>query len=199
MLYCSIYNKLIYLYTIIGKLHRNAKGVILKSAAADRAEGKMNEKLFRKKSLERVSSPEQLNDYIKVSNPGIWLSLAAIVVLLVGVCVWAVFGRLESTLQVAAVKSDGRIVCFVKEDDIDKVNNGMTVRIGDDTCKIVGIEREPVPVDESFKEYGKHVGGLTDGEWVYVVYTDWDGGDEGDVFSADIIIKSVKPASFVFN
>lgn len=171
----------------------------MKSAAADRAEGKMNEKLFRKKSLERVSSPEQLNDYIKVSNPGIWLSLAAIVVLLVGVCVWAVFGRLESTLQVAAVKSDGRIVCFVKEDDIDKVNNGMTVRIGDDTCKIVGIEREPVPVDESFKEYGKHVGGLTDGEWVYVVYTDWDGGDEGDVFSADIIIKSVKPASFVFN
>lgn len=159
----------------------------------------MNEKLFRKKSLERVSSPEQLNDYIKVSNPGIWLSLAAIVVLLVGVCVWAVFGRLESTLQVAAVKSDGRIVCFVKEDDIDKVNNGMTVRIGDDTCKIVGIEREPVPVDESFKEYGKHVGDLTDGEWVYVVYTDWDGGDEGDVFSADIIIKSVKPASFVFN
>lgn len=171
----------------------------MKSAAADRAEGKMNEKLFRKKSLERVSSPEQLNDYIKVSNPGIWLSLAAIVVLLVGVCVWAVFGRLESTLQVAAVKSDGRIVCFVKEDDIDKVNNGMTVRIGDDTCKIVGIEREPVPVDESFKEYGKHVGDLTDGEWVYVVYTDWDGGDEGDVFSADIIIKSVKPASFVFN
>lgn len=175
------------------------KDAALHSAAADRAEGKMNDKLFRKKSLERVSSPEQLNDYIKVSNPGVWLSLAAIAVLLIGVCVWAIFGKLESTLQVAAVNSEGRVVCFVKEDDIGDVSEGMTVRIGDNTCKVVGIEKEPVPVDESFKDYGKHVGGLTDGEWVYVVYTDWDGGDEGDVFSADIIIKSVSPASFVFN
>lgn len=32
----------------------------------------MNDKIFRKKSVERMSSPEQLNDYIKVTNPGVW-------------------------------------------------------------------------------------------------------------------------------
>ncbi len=47
----------------------------------------MDKQLFRKSSIERVSSPEQLNDYIKVSNPGVWMILAAIIALLIGVCV----------------------------------------------------------------------------------------------------------------
>ena len=40
--------------------------------------------LFRKKSMDRVSSPEQLNDYIRVTSPGLWLVLAAVVILLAG-------------------------------------------------------------------------------------------------------------------
>ena len=48
----------------------------------------MNQQLFRKSSIDRVSSPEQLNDYIKVTNPGVWLVLAAVIVLLMGACVW---------------------------------------------------------------------------------------------------------------
>ena len=33
----------------------------------------MNEEIFRKKSLDKVKSPENLDDYIRVSNPGVWL------------------------------------------------------------------------------------------------------------------------------
>ena len=44
----------------------------------------MDEKtsIFRKKSIARISSPEQLNDYICVSSPSVWLLLAAVAVLL---------------------------------------------------------------------------------------------------------------------
>lgn len=46
---------------------------------------KYNEKqIFRKSSIDRVSSPEQLNDYIRVSNPSVWMILAAVIVLLAG-------------------------------------------------------------------------------------------------------------------
>lgn len=31
--------------------------------------------IFRQKSIERVSSPEQLNDYIRVATPGVRLVL----------------------------------------------------------------------------------------------------------------------------
>lgn len=51
--------------------------------------------LFRKKSLERISSPEQLKDYIHVTTPGVWFVLLAITVLLAGVLVWAAFGTME--------------------------------------------------------------------------------------------------------
>ena len=52
--------------------------------------------LFRKKSMDRVSSPEQLNDYIRVTSPSIWLVLLAIILLLVGMLAWSVFGTVET-------------------------------------------------------------------------------------------------------
>lgn len=37
--------------------------------------------LFRKETMDRISSPEDLTDYLKVTNPGIWIVLAAVIVL----------------------------------------------------------------------------------------------------------------------
>ena len=48
--------------------------------------------LFRKKSLDRVSSPEQLNDYIRVTTPAVWLVLLALVILLAGMLLWSILG-----------------------------------------------------------------------------------------------------------
>lgn len=46
----------------------------------------MEEKIFRETSMERVSSPEQLDDYIRVTSPGMWMVMGAVVLLLAGVC-----------------------------------------------------------------------------------------------------------------
>ena len=51
--------------------------------------------IFREKSLERVTSPEQLNDYIKVTTPSVWLILFATLILIVGTLFWAVFGKIR--------------------------------------------------------------------------------------------------------
>ena len=51
--------------------------------------------IFRKKTLERISNPERLDDYINVSNPSVWLILAAILVFLAGFGVWVVFGHID--------------------------------------------------------------------------------------------------------
>lgn len=52
------------------------------------------ETIYRQKSIEKISSPEQLHDYIKVSSPGAWIVLLAIIVFLVGALVWAVNGSI---------------------------------------------------------------------------------------------------------
>ena len=81
----------------------------------------MNQQLFRKKSVDKVSSPEQLNEYIRVANPGVWMVLAAIVILLTGVVVWGFIGHLDTTLNTAVVCENGEAVIYVKEADIEKV------------------------------------------------------------------------------
>ena len=51
--------------------------------------------LFRKKSIDRVSSPEQLNDYIRVTTPSVWLVLLAVILLLIGLLIWSIFGTVS--------------------------------------------------------------------------------------------------------
>ena len=62
------------------------------------AEGqsKTNQKgIFREKAMNRVSSPEQLNDYIRVTSPSVWIVLIALIVLLIGMLAWSILGRIE--------------------------------------------------------------------------------------------------------
>lgn len=75
----------------------------------------MSNQIFRQKSLDRVSSPEQLNDYVRVSNPGVWTILLAVTVLLIGVCVWGIFGHLDTQIKTAGVCEKVIFTCRVEE------------------------------------------------------------------------------------
>ena len=49
----------------------------------------------KKKSMDKISSPEELNDYIRVTSPSVWMVLAGTVILLVGLLSWCVFGTVN--------------------------------------------------------------------------------------------------------
>ena len=157
----------------------------------------MNEKVFRKKSVDKVSSPEQLNEYIRVATPGVWMVLAAIVILLAGVVVWGCIGHLDTTLSTAIVCEDGEEVIYVKEADIEKVEVGMIVRVGDKEYSVSEIPTEPIRVDGTMSEYAIHTSGLAEGEWVYAVKVNGDFTD--GVYKAEIVIESISPISFILN
>ena len=59
------------------------------------ADKESNNGIFREKSIDRVTGPESLNDYIRVTSPSVWIALLALVVLLVGLLAWSIFGRIE--------------------------------------------------------------------------------------------------------
>ena len=54
-----------------------------------------NKALFREKNLKRVSSPEELNDYLKVTTPRVWIVLIAVILLLAGALIWGFTGSVE--------------------------------------------------------------------------------------------------------
>ncbi len=157
----------------------------------------MENNIFRKKSIDRVSSPEQLNDYIRVSNPGIWIVLIAVIVLLVGVCVWGVFGRLETTLDTACIAENGAITVYVKEADIEAVKAGQKLTVNGVEYEVSNISEAPISVGDTFNEYAMYLGSFQKGEWVYTITLSGD-IDDG-TYKAVIVTDSVSPMSFVFN
>ena len=157
----------------------------------------MNEQLFRKKSIDRVSSPEQLDAYIRVANPGVWLVLIAIIVLLVGVCVWGILGHLDTTVNAVAVCENGAATLYVKDEDGNSVLAGMEVRIGEDTASVTAISLMPIKAETQLSDYVCHIGDFGAEDWVYAVQTDAALPD--GVYSAEIIVESMSPMSFVMN
>jgi hypothetical protein len=93
-------------------------------------------KAYRQKSIDRISSPDQLQDYMRVTNPGVWMVLAAVIVLLAGIFVATVFGRLESTYTARAKIQDGKAVLLIEGEAADEVDEGMTLRIKNEQAKI---------------------------------------------------------------
>lgn len=91
----------------------------------------MADQLFRKKSIDRVSSPEQLHDYMRVTSPKLWMILVTILVLLAGFIIFAASTKVENTLQIKASVEDGAILSELSTDQGERVRVGMTVRISD--------------------------------------------------------------------
>ena len=159
----------------------------------------MKNSLLRRKSIDRISSPEQLNDRLRVANPGVWLLLAGILLVLAGICVWGFFGRLNTVLPVGAMTDQGKTICYVGEENRNRIALDMEVTSESGTTLIVDISRKPIQVDSEFPEYLCHVGNLSRGEWVYAVTLKESIGEDGSIFSADIVIESIAPARFVVN
>jgi HlyD family secretion protein len=55
--------------------------------------------IFRKVALERLSSPEQLDQMVQVTDPKGWLALAGIGALLLAAIGWGIFGSIPTTSQ----------------------------------------------------------------------------------------------------
>lgn len=157
----------------------------------------MNNGIFRESSVKRVTSPEQLGDYIRVSNPSVWMALAAVIILLAGVCIWGIFGRLETTVSAPAVVKDGRAVCYVGEKAVASIKAGMAVTVDGKECKVTSVSATPTQIDETFDSYALHIGGFGVGEWVYTVTV--DAAIPDGTYKAEIVTDSASPMSFVFN
>ena len=121
--------------------------------------------VFRKKTLDRISSPEQLTDYLSVTNPGIWVILAAVILLLAGVFAWSMVGTLEIKAEVKVVVSDhtAQVIPLGSE----TLAGGMPLRVSGQDCQIAFAQSD---------EYGRSVGtaevGLPDGTYDGIVVTE---------------------------
>ena len=139
----------------------------------------MSEEIFRKKSLDKVKSPESLDDYIRVSNPGVWLLLISVIALLAGAVVWGIFGHIDSTVPASVRIENGTAVCYVEEDNMTSVKVGQTVKFEDGEAVIESVGNKTA---DGYVCTLSNISGLADG-----------------FYEGNIIVESYKPLSFILN
>lgn len=130
-------------------------------------------KVFREINRDRITSPEQLDRYIRISTPGVWLVLGTLILLLTGFCVWGCLGKLETVQTVSGLVRDGEMTVSLEEDDVQA---GMEVRMDG---KAVGIVS---------------AAGEEDGAWI--AQLDLYGIPDGR-YVLDIVVESIRPVHFI--
>ncbi len=93
--------------------------------------------LFRKSTLERVSSPEHLNEYIKVNNPSLILMLVGLFVAIISGVVWMFFGGVPEMVKLNGViieepNKPKEVCCYMPISTSHRLKEGMDVQISPD-------------------------------------------------------------------
>ena len=131
------------------------------------------QKIYRKETLDRMSSPEQLTDYLRVTNPGIWLVLATVILLLTGLLVWSAVGTLETRVDAKVVVKDYRAQIVVGGPET--VKEGIPLRIDSGEYRIISVEQD---------EYGRTM--------AYAEVTLPDG-----IYDGSVVVEKIRPVEFL--
>lgn len=134
----------------------------------------MNDSIFREKSIQKVQSPDNLNEYIRVSNPGIWILMVSIAFLLVGLCIWGCFGQLHTQVQGQARCENGVVSFLLPENNAAGVQPGMTAQLGGQTGTVSQVSGDVCTIETEQP--------LADG-----------------VYSVAILVETLAPISFLLN
>ena len=131
--------------------------------------------LFRKKSLDRIASPEDLTDYLKVTNVSAWMVLVSVIVLLLGFLVWSAFGTIDTKIKVSATAQNGVVTVVYTGNGNQALSTGMDIEIGSES----GV------LDSAVKDvYDRYIAtanmNIPDGE-----------------YEAEITVESISPLSFL--
>jgi hypothetical protein len=126
---------------------------------------------FRQKALDRLSSPEQLDQMVRVIPGKGWLALLALVVLLGAVITWAITATLQLTvfgdgIITGSVESPQTLeaVLFVSIDDGLRIQPGMRAQISPNSVhqeeyglmwgKVAAVRGVPSTADEMLQVLG---------------------------------------------
>ena len=161
-------------------------------------EKEKNETIFRQKSVDRVSSPEQLDNYLKVTTPTVWLVLVGIIIILIGTIVWAAFGRLHTYANAGCLIEDQKAFCYVTEEDFKKITTGMMIELPkeEQSFEIVSMDTQGVNIPDSYN-YLQHIVGVTADDYVFMLlgFINLEDG----YYPGRVVTESISPLEFIFN
>ncbi len=156
----------------------------------------MNKSIFRQKSINKINSPESLNDYVKVTNPSVWIILFGVLILIIGAFVFGTGCVINTDVNVAVEVTKGKTTAYIDENEVEKITSNMKVKIKGVEYSIESIGERAVRADE-LDEFLLHKSGMEQAQWLYPIHV--DGTLEDGVYAGTITVEQVSPITYVFN
>ncbi len=161
----------------------------------------MSKNLFRKTSLDKVNAPEQLNEYIRVASPSVWLLLGAFIIFLFGFFIWSTFGTIETRRPIEVVSQNEKVECYIPTTYKNEIRLGMEVIVEETDGQerkgtLIQMDSLPTQVPEDADPYLLYLGNFAPGDFVYLGVANVPDLKDG-TYQAEIITEQVHAASFI--
>lgn len=158
--------------------------------------------IFNKRATEKLRNPDDLDKYVRVTNPSVWIILAACIVLAGGLLGWGLLGTVSTNVDCLGTCIDGEAICFLPSDKAADVNEGDEAIVDGTVMTVSSISEVPLSASEAKlwldSDYLQST--LMDGDWAYLVKFEGDVSDlaEGRPVPVSITTDRVAPVTMVF-
>lgn len=173
-------------------------------AEASNKRGSLGSQMFRDTALRKMSSAEDLDHYLKVTNPSAWVLVGAVAVLLVVAIIWGFTASLPITTSTTGVLKDGQLVCFLPlDEDAMATTDSKVVAAGYET-RIVSVDQDPYSQREVAATIGSDytTDSLNLQKWSYklnvALPSQLESREEGDDVPIQVTTREVAPFSYLF-
>ena len=156
--------------------------------------------IFNKQATDRLNSPDDLDRYIRATNPSSWMVLVAVLALVLGLLAWGVFGSVSTSVSATGTCVDGQVVCLLDASQAAKVGEGDSAYVSGAQATVSSVSAVPVSRDEAREILpGDYlVDTLMPGDWAYLVTLEVSATlSEGVPLDVSITTESTAPISLV--
>ena len=174
--------------------------------------------VFRRSTMNRVASSEELDHYIKVTNPSAWIVTLAALMLVGGVLVWALTAIVPVTIETTGIipvgedPNDAKVMCIVDKATAERVHEtSARVFIDGTEAESVQMLETPLSASEIHSLLGSdfYEDSIKIDDWNYVIvakpseapeHTDFEIKSQGfraNLVPVSIVVAETQPIKIV--
>lgn len=138
----------------------------------------MADGVFKRSTMNRIASSEELDHYIKVTNPSAWAIVLAAFLLVAGVIVWAVVAIVPVTVETTGVAmqdpttNETVVACWVDKATAKRIGqSGLTASIDGVEAKSASMGETPMSASEVVSALGSdfYADSIELDDWNYLI------------------------------
>lgn len=142
------------------------------------AEDADSNEVFRRSTMNRIASADELDHYIKVTNPSAWIVALAALLLVGGVFIWAFTAIVPVTIETTGVllvaddSQDTKVQCIVDKKTSERIKESdAQASIEGIPAKSVEMNDMPLSASEVYSRLGSdfYADSITVNDWNYLV------------------------------